>query len=83
MGDTSAIDSIENTTKAITRPPRYLRSKFYRYFKYANLYSQSINLATFTISLENKVTEMLNLISAILDHQEKQKKRIFTKIRIA
>ena len=37
IGNTSAINSIENTTKAITRLPRYLRSKFYKDFKDAKL----------------------------------------------
>ena len=37
VGDTSAINLIENTTKAITRLPRYLRSKFFRDFKDANI----------------------------------------------
>ena len=49
MGDTSAINSIENTTKAITRLPRYLRSKFYRDFKDAKLNNQSLNLTKFEI----------------------------------
>ena len=49
MGDTSAINSIENTTKAITRLPRYLRSKFYRDFNDAKLNNQSLNLTTFKI----------------------------------
>ena len=74
MGDTSAIDSIENTTKTITRLPRYLRSKFYGDFKNANLNNQCLNLATFEIWLVNKVTELFNPISAIIDHQKKQKR---------
>ena len=36
MGDASAINSIENTTKAITRLSRYLRSKFYKTSKMQN-----------------------------------------------
>ena len=36
MGDTSAINSIENTTKAITRLPRFLRSKFLETSKMRN-----------------------------------------------
>ena len=80
MGDTSAIDSIENTTKTITRLPRYLRSKFYGDFKNANLNNQSLNLATFEIWIVNKVTELFNPISAIIDHQKKNKKGLFTKI---
>ena len=74
MGDTSAINSIENTTKAITRLPRYLRSKFYRYFKDAKLNNQSLNLTKFKICLGNKVAELFNFISAITSHQEKQKR---------
>ena len=73
MGDTSAINSIENTTKAITRLPRYIRSKFYRDFKDAKLNNQSLNLTKFEIWLGNKVTELFNPISAIINHQEKQK----------
>ena len=68
MGDTSAINSIENTTKAITRLPRYLRSKFYRYFKDAKLNNQSLNLTKFKIWLGNKVAELFNFISAITSH---------------
>ena len=74
MGDTSAINSIENTTKAITRLPRYLRSKFYRDFKDAKLNNQSLNLTKFKIWLGNKVAELFNFISAITSHQEKQKR---------
>ena len=57
MGDTSAINSIENTTKAITRLPRYLRSKFHKDFKHAKLNNKSLNLTTFEIWLGNKVAE--------------------------
>ena len=74
MGDTSAINSIENTTKAISRLPRYPRSKFYRDFKDAKLNNQSLNLTTFEIWLGNKVAELFNPISTIIDHQEKQKR---------
>ena len=73
MGDTSAINSIENTTKAITRLPRYIRSKFYRDFKDAKLNNQSLNLTKFEIWPGNKVTERFNPISAIIKHQKKQK----------
>ena len=73
MGNTSAINSIENATKAIARLPRYLRSKFYRDFKDANLNNQSLNLTTFEIWLRNKVTELFNPISAIIDYRVKQK----------
>ena len=81
-GDTSAINSIEKTTKAITILPRYLRSKFHRDFKHEKLNNQSVNLKTFEISLGNKVAELFNTISAIIYHQEKQK-RILTKVHIA
>ena len=37
MGETSAINLIENTTITTTRLPGYLRSKFYRDFKDAKL----------------------------------------------
>ena len=74
IGDTSAINLIENTTKAITRLPIYLRSKFYRDFKDAKLNNQSLNLTKFEIWLGNKVAQLFNLISAIIDHQEKQKR---------
>ena len=82
MGDTSAINSIENTTKAITRLPRYLRSKFYRDFKDAKLNNQSLNLTKFEIWLRNKFAELFYLISAIIDHQEKHKRDFHTKIHI-
>ena len=49
MSDTSAINLIENTTKAITKRPRYLRFKFYRDFKDAKLNNQSLNLTTIKI----------------------------------
>ena len=74
MGDTSAINSIENTTKAITRLPRYLRSKFYSDFKDAKLNNQSLNLTKFKTWLGNKVAELFNPISAIINHQQKQKR---------
>ena len=73
LGDTSAINSIENTTKVINRLPRNLRSKFYRDFKDANFSNQLLNSTTFEIWLGNKVTELFNPISAIINHQEKQK----------
>ena len=73
MGDTSAINSIENTTKAITRFPRFLRSKFYSDFKDAKWNNQSLNLTKFNTWLGNKVAELFNSISAIINHQEKQK----------
>ena len=59
MGDTSAINSIENTMKAITILTRYLRSKFYRDFKDAKLNNQSLNLTTFKICLEIKLLNSL------------------------
>ena len=74
MGDTSAINSIENTTKAITRLSTYLRSKFYSDFKDAKLNNQSLNLTKVETWLGNKVAELFNPISAIISHQEKQKR---------
>ena len=74
MGDTSAINSIENTTKAITRFPRYLRSKFYSEFKEAKLNNQSLNLTKFETWLGTKVAELFHPISAIINHQGKQKR---------
>ena len=82
MGDTSAINSIENTMKTIIRLPRYLRSKFYRDFKDAKLNNQSLNLTKFEIWLRNKFAELFYLISAIIDHQEKHKRDFHTKIHI-
>ena len=73
MGDTSAINSIENTPKAITRFPRFLRSKFYRDFKDAKWNNQSLNLTKFSTWLGNKVAELFNSISAIINHQKKTK----------
>ena len=72
MGDTSAINSIENTTKAITRLPGYLRSKFYRDSKDVKLNNQSLNLTTLEIWLGNKVAKLFNPISTIIDHKEKK-----------
>ena len=43
MGDTSAIRSIEDITKAITRLPRYLKD--------IRMRNQTFNLTTFQISL--------------------------------
>ena len=74
MGDISAINWIENTTKAITRLPRFLKFKFFRDFKDAKLNNQSLNLTTSEIWLGNKVAQLFNPISAIIDHQEKQKR---------
>ena len=59
MGDTSAINSIENTMKAITRLTRYLRSKFYRDFKDAKLNNKSLNLTTCKICLGIKLLNSL------------------------
>ena len=73
MGDISAINLID-TTRAITRLPRFLRSKFFRDFKDAKLKNQSLSLTTFEIWLGNKVAELFNPRSAIIDHQEKQKR---------
>ena len=78
MGDTSAINSIENTMKAIIRLLRYLRSKFYRDFKDAKLNNQSLKLTKFEIWLRNKFAELFYLISAIIDHQEKHKRDFHT-----
>ena len=64
MGDISAINSIENTTKTITRLSRFLRSKFFRDFKDAKLKNQSLNLTTSEIWLGNKVAELFNPISS-------------------
>ena len=75
MGDTSAISSIENTTKAITRFPRFLRSKFYSDSKDAKWNNQSSNLTKFDTWLGNKVAELFNSISAIINHQKKNKKK--------
>ena len=58
IGDPSAINSIENTTKAVTRFPRYLMSKFYRDFKDAKLDNHSLNLTKTEIWLGNKVDEL-------------------------
>ena len=74
LSNTSAINSIENTTKAITRLPRYLRCKSYSDFKDAKLNNQSLNLTKFKIWLGNKVAEFFNPISSIINHQEKQKR---------
>ena len=82
MGDTFAINSIENATKAITKLLRYLRSKFYRDFKDAKLNNQSLKLTKFEIWLRNKFAELFYLISAIIDHQEKHKRDFHTKIHI-
>ena len=73
MGDISAINSIENTPKAITRFPRFLRSKFYRDFKDAKWNNQSLNLTKFATWLGNKIAELFNSISAIINHQKKKK----------
>ena len=59
MGDTSARNSIENTAKAITRLPRYLRSKFYRDFKDVKMSNQTLNLTTFKIGLEIELMNSL------------------------
>ena len=64
MGDTSAINSIENTTKAITRLPIYLRSKFYRHFKDEKLNNQSLNSK---FGLEIKLLN--SLISLVLSQK--------------
>ena len=74
MGDT-AINLIENTTKAITRLPRYLRFKFYRDFKDPKINNQTLNLTTFEIWLGSNGDELFNPISTIIDPQESKKKK--------
>ena len=74
IGATSAINSIENTTKAITRLLRNLRSIFYRDFKDAKMNNQTLNLTTFKIWPRHRADELFNPISTIIYHQEKQKR---------
>ena len=66
-----------NTTKAITRLPRYLRFKFYSDFENAKFNNQSLNLTKFEIWLGNKVAQLFNPISAIINHQEKEKRDFY------
>ena len=73
MDGNSAINSIENTTKAITSLLRYLIFKYYGDFKDTKWNNQYLLLIIFKIWLGNKVDELFNPISEIIDHQEKQR----------
>ena len=70
MGDNSAIQSVENVTKALMQLPRFMRSKFYQDFKDSTYDSNDLNLEDFEKWLAKKLTEMFNPIAAIIETRE-------------
>ena len=70
MGDNSAIQSVENVTKALMQLPRFMRSKFYQDFKDSTYDSNDLNLEDFEKWLAKKLTEMFNPIAAIIETLE-------------
>ena len=67
MGYNSAIQSVENVTKAVMRLPRFMRSKFFQDFKDSTYDSNDLNLEYFEKWLAKKLTEMFNPIAAIIE----------------
>ena len=73
MGYNSVIQSVENVTKAVMRLSRFMRSKFYQDFKDLNYDINDLNLEYFEKWLANRLTEMLNLLAAIIETRENTK----------
>ena len=73
MGYHSAIQSVENLTKAVMRLPRFMRSEFYLDFKDSTYDSNDLNLEYFEKWLANRLTEMFNPIAAIIETRENTK----------
>ena len=53
----SAIQSVENLSKAVMRLPRFMRSKFYQDFKESTYNSSDLNLEHFEKWLAKRLTE--------------------------
>ena len=73
MGYNSAIQSVENVTKAVMRLPRFMRSKFYQDFKDSTYDNTDLNLEYFEKWPANRLTEMFNPIAAIIETRESTK----------
>ena len=73
MGYNSAIQSVENITKAVMRLPRLMRSKFYQDFQDSTYDNNDLNLEYFEKWLANRLTEMFNPIAAIIETRESRK----------
>ena len=69
----SAIQSVENITKAVMRLPRFMRSKFYQDFQDSTYDNNDLNLEYFEKWLANRLTEMFNPIAAIIETRESRK----------
>ena len=77
----SAIQSVENVTKAVMRLPRFMRSQFYKDFKDSTYDSNDSNLEYFEKWIADRFTEIFNPIAAIIETVKTQNKNIPTKIR--
>ena len=74
MGYNSAIQSVENVTKAVMRLPRFMRLKFYQDFKDSTYDNNDLNLErVFEKWLANRLTEIFNPIAAIIETRESTK----------
>ena len=73
MGYNSAIQSVENVTKAAMRHPRFTRSKFYQDFKDSTYDNNDINLEYFEKWQAIRLTEIFNPIPAITETRESTK----------
>ena len=62
MGYNSAIQSVENVTKAVMRLPRFMRSQFYKDFKDSTYDSNDLNLEYFEKWLAKRLTFRLTFL---------------------
>lgn len=74
MGYHSAIKSIDNITKAVTRLPNYLRNKFYKEFSNTDIDENKVDLIKFSNWLDQKLCEVHNPIASIINAEEKLKR---------
>ena len=72
MGYISAIKSIENVTKAITRLPKPLRTKFYREMETSSLDENNINLLVLERWLETKIQETFSPPASLIENEIKR-----------
>lgn len=72
MGYVSVIKPIENATKAITRLPESLRTKFYREMKTSSYNENNINLLVLERWLETRIQEALNPHASIIENKIKK-----------
>ena len=71
-GYVSVIKPIENVTKAITRLPESLRTKFYREMKTSSYNENNINLLVLERWLETRIQEALNPHASIIENKIKK-----------